>query len=202
MGDVLVPCINCLIVMTSDGERVLAKYFDKRPDDEQIKTENTFHKKTKHCKYGQESDVFLFDQEVVVHRSGADCKFFVSSTSDENELILTACLDAIFETLSQLFHGQLDHRTILDNLELVLLTIDEVVDHGHIMELDTFAVQNRVVMRSSDVPGMGGGSGGGGGGGGGGREQPIGDLSISQALNLAKGQFQGFLASGRNVEGF
>jgi len=167
----------------------LAKYFDKRPDNEQIKTENAFHKKTKHSKYGQESDVFLYEQEVVVHRSGADCKFFISSTSDENELILTACLDAIYDTLSQLFHGQLDHRTILDNLELVLLTIDEVVDHGHIMELDTFAVQNRVVMRAGDVPGPG-------------QSQPLGDLSISQALNLAKGQFQGFLASGRNTEGF
>lgn len=36
---------------------------------------------------------------------------------------------------------------LLDNLELVMLTIDEVVDNGHIVELDASAVANRVLMR-------------------------------------------------------
>ncbi len=187
MGDVHVPCIHCLIVLTSDGDRILAKYYDKRAYEDQTKTEATFHKKTKHGKYGQDCDVFLHDGEVIVHRGGTDCKFFLSSTQDENELILTNTLDCIVDTLSHLFHGQLDHRTILDNLELVLLCIDEVIDHGQIMELDPVAVQNRVVMRSSDVQGG---------------QQPIGDLSISQALHLAKGQFQGFLSGNRNTDGY
>ena len=135
--------------------------------------------------------MILCDGEVIVYRAGADCKFFLSSTADENELVLAHVLDAVFDTLSMLFHGQMDHRTILDNLELVLLTIDEVIDHGHIMEMDPIAVQNRVIMRSSEVQ-----DGGGGGGGQPGQNgQPIGDLSISQALNLAKDQFQGFMAN-------
>jgi hypothetical protein len=38
-----------------------------------------------------------------------------------------AVLDAIFDTVSSLLRGSADKRTMLDNLELVLLTIDEVV---------------------------------------------------------------------------
>jgi hypothetical protein len=185
MGDVLIPSVNSLVALTSDGDRILAKYYDSRSDDEKKKTEAVFHKKTKSSKSAHESEVFLYEGEVVVSRSCADCKFFLSATSDENELILTGVLDAIYDTLSNLFHGQMDHRTILDNLELVLLTIDEVIDHGNIMELDSAAVQSRVVMRSSDAQQAGPG----------GNTQPIGDLSISQALNLAKDQFKGFMSS-------
>lgn len=39
---------------------------------------------------------------------------------------------------------------MLDNLELVLLTIDEVVDSGHIMELDQNSVASRVLMKAPD----------------------------------------------------
>ena len=38
----------------------------------------------------------------------------------------------------------------MDNLELILLTIDECLDHRHIMELDPDAVVSRVLMRSGD----------------------------------------------------
>eukprot|EP00605_Chrysophyceae_sp_TOSAG23-4_P001821 GSChrysophyteH1.ASY1.ANO1.2011.1 assembled CDS len=187
MGDVLVPFCNCIVVLNNDGQRVLAKYFDNRSDDEQAKAENAFHKKTKHNKYIHDCDVILCDGEVVTYRTGSDCKFFISSTADENELVLAGVLDAIFDTLSLLFSGQMDHRTILDNLELVLLTIDEVIDHGHIMEMDPVAVQNRVIMRASET------SGG---------QQQVGDLSISEALNMYKDQFKGFMKTQQNLDGY
>ncbi len=43
-----------------------------------------------------------------------------------------------------------------ENLELVLLALDEVIDQGHIVELDASAVISRVLMRSA------GGKGGSG----------------------------------------
>lgn len=45
----------------------------------------------------------------------------------QNELILVAVLDAIFDTILTLLRGQFDKRVMMDNLELILLTIDEVV---------------------------------------------------------------------------
>jgi hypothetical protein len=51
----------------------------------------------------------------------------VSTFLAQNELILVAVLDAIFDTVNSLLRGQADKRTMLENLELVLLTIDEVV---------------------------------------------------------------------------
>ena len=97
--------------------------------------------------------MLLLDSEVAVFRSGVECKFYiagpieevravprrgtlrarcltvalVSSSSEQNELILVGVLDVLYDTVAALLRGQVDKKTMLDNLELVLLTIDEAV---------------------------------------------------------------------------
>ena len=131
-----------------------------------------------------EAEVLLLDSEIVVFRGGSDCKFYVSGSSEENELILVGILDVIFETVSTLLRGQVDKKTMLDNLELILLTIDESLDHGRIMEIDTMAVVSRVLMKASEVSAS---------------STPIADISISQALGMAKDQFMKSLTTNRDT---
>lgn len=47
--------------------------------------------------------------------------------------------------------AQIDRRTLLENLALVLLAIDELVDAGKILEIDPSAIANRVLMRGADA---------------------------------------------------
>jgi coatomer subunit zeta len=69
-------------------------------------------------------------------------------------------------------HAQLDKRTLLDNLALVLLTVDELCDGGKILEIDPSAIANRVLMR--------GASGG---------QPQMTELTIQQAIATAKEEF-------------
>ena len=99
--------------------------------------------------------MLLLDSEVAVFRSGVECKFYIagpieevravprrgtlrarcltvallfsSSSIEQNELILVGVLDVLYDTVAALLRGQVDKKTMLDNLELVLLTIDEAV---------------------------------------------------------------------------
>jgi hypothetical protein len=121
MSDALVPFIHSFLVLNNDGERLLAKYYDERPVAEQKKVESFLHKKTKSVSARTEVEVMLVDQEIVVFRSGGDCKFFISGPLEENELILVSCLDAIYDSMSVLLRAQLETRTMLENLELVSL---------------------------------------------------------------------------------
>lgn len=116
MTEVLIPFVNALIVLDGDGERLLAKYYDGRAKPEQTKLEQFLHKKTKAVTARADTEVLLVDNEVVVFRAGQECKFFVSSSNEENELILTGVLEVIFDTISQLLRSQVDKRTMLDNL--------------------------------------------------------------------------------------
>lgn len=117
-------------------------------------------------------------------------------------------LETIYEAISALLRGSVDKRTMLDNLELILLAIDETLDHGHIMELDSASIVGRVLMR-----GNGTGSGGGLDGGSShssassnanasSHSTPVGDLSIAQALGLARDQFFKTLAGGSRSDGY
>lgn len=59
----------------------------------------------------------------------------------------------------------------MESLELVLLTLDEMIDSGIILEIEPRAICARVTMRSSETA-----------------STPLADMTISQALATAKEQ--------------
>mmetsp|Transcript_2971 Transcript_2971/g.4503 ORF Transcript_2971/g.4503 Transcript_2971/m.4503 type:complete len:190 (+) Transcript_2971:97-666(+) len=188
MSEVLVPYINCLLVLDGDGDRIIAKYYSEKSKADQTKFESTLHKKTKSLSFRSDAEIILLEQELVVIKGTSDCRIIISGSIDENELVLVSVLDAIHDTVLALLRGQLDKRTMLDNLELVLLTIDEVIDNGQIMELDACAVATRVLMKGSAELNVGGGGSTNAGN--------TGDMTIAQALGLARNQFIKSLTSG------
>jgi len=121
----------------------------------------------------------MFDDYVVVFKALGDLIFYVTGAVSENELVLCAALQALFESVSLLLRGQLDKKTALENLDLLLLCVDEVVDAGLILETDPQTVASRVAMRGADSDG--GVGAGAGGGAVGSAEQ-----TISQALGTAR----------------
>lgn len=46
--------------------------------------------------------------------------------------------------MDTLFGGQLEKRTLLENFELLVLSVDEILEDGYIMELDSSNVSSRV----------------------------------------------------------
>ena len=99
MTDVLIPFINYFIVLDGDGNRLLAKYYGKKTSRaDQTKYETSLHKKTKSITTKSDgigtlyltnltnvniAEILLLENEIVVFKSGNDCKFFISGTLDE-----------------------------------------------------------------------------------------------------------------------
>ena len=65
-------------------------------------------------------------------------------------------------------HNQVDKRTVLDNLELLMLLIDELSDGGRILETNPQNLAERVLMKQPGEAGEG---------------TPRGELTIGQAFN-------------------
>ena len=84
--------------------------------------------------------------------------------------------------------GSVDKKTVLENLDLALLAIDEVVDRGLILETDPATVAQRASMAGAEAE-MGGGAGSMGGLGGlaaaGG---PLSEQTLSKVMASAKEQ--------------
>ena len=72
----------------------------------------------------------MFDNIISVFKSGGDTTMYAISGMEENELILASVLNGAFDAISDMLKANMDRTVMLENLELVLLTFDEVVDGG------------------------------------------------------------------------
>ena len=197
------PMVRGVLVLEQmSGARINAKYFApdlaKSPEKQLAFEKKLFAKSVGAASASgfAEPEVMVMDNHLVVYMAGVDVMFYVMGSQSENELILVSVLEAIVETLRNVLRNHVDRNTILDNLELLLLTIDEIVDQGSILETDATVLARRVMLRNPDGtptapfvtgPGGAGASGSGVGGGGPGMgAASISELTLAGALNAAR----------------
>jgi len=143
--------ISAFLALDTEGNRVLAKYYSRPkdaggPDSKfaAVKEQKSFEKglweKTK--KPG--GDVILFDSHLVLFKHSLDLIFYIIGPATENELMLATALNAFSDALSMLLRNQVEKRSVLENLDMVLLCLDETIDDGIIIETDSTAIASRV----------------------------------------------------------
>uniref|UniRef100_A0A183B2Z9 Coatomer subunit zeta n=1 Tax=Echinostoma caproni TaxID=27848 RepID=A0A183B2Z9_9TREM len=94
----------------------------------------------------------LLDGATCVYRSISDVFFYVLGDIAENELILVSALNCLFDSVNQILKRCVEKKTVLDNLDLIFLTVDELCNSGILMECDASALVARVGTRTEDIP--------------------------------------------------
>jgi len=151
---------SAFIVLDTDGNRVLAKYYKPKnapltSTDSKVlatlKDQRVFEKglweKTK--KLGGE--IILYDSHLAVYKHSLDLIFYILGPSTENELMLHTALTAFFDAASLLLRNQIEKRSVLENLDMVLLCLDETIDDGIIIETDSTTIASRVSRPRADT---------------------------------------------------
>lgn len=195
--------ISAVLVLDSQsGSRIHAKYFSPEligvPDRQLAFEKKLFSKSVA----SNEVDVLMLEGSLAVYCMGTDVFFYVVGGVQENEIILQIVLDAFTHTLKNVLRGHLDKHTILDNLELLLLTVDEIVDRGTVLETDSAVLSKRVMLRNPDGSNASMGSVGMGGGGSSGSAGLLAglptnpaEITLASAFNIAKEGFARFSRS-------
>lgn len=158
MSNLTLYSVSGFIILDSDGNRVLAKYYKPKyqPQLENkalttLKDQRAFEKglweKTK--KPG--GDIIIYDNHLVLYKHSLDVIFYILGGTNENELMLHSALTAFFDALSLLVRNQIEKRAVLENLDLVLLCLDETIDDGIILETDSTAIASRVSRPKADT---------------------------------------------------
>jgi len=158
-----VPAIKAILVVDADGKRILSRYYsaDWASAADETNFEKKLYDKTMRTNAKNEAEVIMFDNLVTVYRNSADVWFYVVGSQYENELILVHVLVALHEALNAALRTTPDKRTLLDNFDTLLLTVDELIDGGMIMESDSAAIVNRVGMKGAEAAAPGAGAEGG-----------------------------------------
>mmetsp|Transcript_8127 Transcript_8127/g.28567 ORF Transcript_8127/g.28567 Transcript_8127/m.28567 type:complete len:179 (-) Transcript_8127:933-1469(-) len=166
------PLVKNILLLDSEGHRVAVKYYgqDAPTTAQQQAFEKSIFTKTQRTNARGEPEIILFDNTICVYKVIADLHFFVTGSADDNELILVSVLNAFVEAVVMLLRNNVEKKTVLENLDLVLLTVDELCDGGIIMETEPATIAGRVSMRGAD------------------QDVPITEQTFSQALASAKEQ--------------
>ena len=92
----------------------------------------------------------MFDDVIVTYKFIGDLMFYVIGHSDENEIVLSNVLVGFYDSISLLLRNAVEKKTVLENLDLVLLSMDEILEGGLILETDPTVIATRVTMRTGD----------------------------------------------------
>ncbi|XP_058810088.1 coatomer subunit zeta-1 isoform X2 [Phymastichus coffea] len=176
-GQLLEPAlymIKGIAILDNDGNRILAKYYDKNifpTSKEQKAFEKNLFGKT----HRSNAEIMMLDGLTCLYKSNVDLFFYVIGCVYENELILMSVLNCLYESISHILRKNVEKRTVLDNLDIIMLTIDEICDEGFmgcsiILDADATSVVQRVSLRTDDIP--------------------LGEQTVAQVLQSAKEQLK------------
>ncbi len=118
--------VKALIIVDSEGKRILSKYYIKNTIKEQQRLEQLLFEKTKRLS----SDILLFENLIVVYKPVVDCFCYVLGGLDENEIMLSNVLQTFIDSLAFVMKNQVEKSTILQNMQSCLLCLDEIIDDG------------------------------------------------------------------------
>ncbi|XP_053201921.1 coatomer subunit zeta-1-like [Panonychus citri] len=141
--------ICSIIILDNDGGRVVAKYYDKESS---LKEQKAFEKNLFKKTHRANGEVLMLDGYTILYRSSVDLFFYVLGGPDENALLLLSILNCLVESISSILRKNVEKRTLLENLDVVTLAIDEICDNGVILEADPAAVVQRVATKPEDIP--------------------------------------------------
>eukprot|EP00076_Gallus_gallus_P031090 XP_015155848.2 coatomer subunit zeta-1 isoform X1 [Gallus gallus] len=120
--------VKAVIILDNDGDRLFAKYYDDTYPS--VKEQKAFEKNIFNKTHRTDSEIALLEGLTVVYKSSIDLYFYVIGSSHENELMLTAVLNCLFDSLSQMLRKNVEKRALLENMEGLFLAVDEIVDGG------------------------------------------------------------------------
>lgn len=156
-------------ILDNDGNHIISKYYDSSHL-QTPKEQRAFEKKLFKRAYQSKSEIIALDGFTCIYQTNIDLFMFVVGSNNENELILLSVLKCLSDSLSHVLRKNVEKRFLMENLDIVMLTMDEICDRGIILESDPRAVFQRVALRSEDIP--------------------IGEQTVSQVYQSAKEQLK------------
>ncbi|XP_054574968.1 coatomer subunit zeta-1 isoform X1 [Eptesicus fuscus] len=138
--------VKAILILDNDGDRLFAKYYDDTYPS--VKEQKAFEKNIFNKTHRTDSEIALLEGLTVVYKSSIDLYFYVIGSSYENELMLMAVLNCLFDSLSQMLRKNVEKRALLENMEGLFLAVDEIVDGGVKMS----PLQSRPCLRCCSQP--------------------------------------------------
>ncbi|KAF8085751.1 hypothetical protein N665_0648s0002 [Sinapis alba] len=149
------PLVKNILLLDSEGKRVAVKYYsdDWSTHAAKLTFEKLVFSKTSKTNARTEAEITLLDSNIIIYKFAQDLHFFVTGGENENELVLSSVLQGFFDVVALLLRNNVEKMEALENLDLIFLCLDEMVDHGVVLETDPNVIAGKVAMQSTEASG-------------------------------------------------
>lgn len=135
--------IKAIIILNNEGKRVLAQYYDDKINATHF--DKDIFTKTKSPK--ARDDIMIVNNLIVIHRCVSDLHMYVAGNRNENPLTFDRVLCCLVEVVTVLSTRSVEHNSLLENLDQIILAFDEICDRGMVLETDPDVVLQRVCLK-------------------------------------------------------
>ena len=162
MSSLSLYSVQSILILDSQGNRIYAKYyqppqnvlgqnkhnaFQSFGENElfgSLKKQEEFEKRLIKKTHKQDGEIMLFENKLVFYKEYIDLTIYLIGDPNENEIILQTSFNALKNSLELILNNGIDKKNVQENYDMVLLTIDEIVDNGIILETDSQTIASRV----------------------------------------------------------
>lgn len=95
-------------------------------------------------------EIFSYNQFTVVFKVFNDVILYAIGYQDENEILLSQVLQTLIEAFNYLTKDQICKKSLLENFESLIICIDEIIDEGIIVTLDSNTILARALMKDCE----------------------------------------------------
>jgi len=147
---VLQDIIKGMCIMDNDGNRILAKYYDKNILST-LKEQKAFEKNLFNKTHRSNTEIIMLDGLTCVYKSNVDLFFYVMGNAYENELILLSVLNCLYDSISLILKKNVEKRLVLENLEIIMLAFDEICDGGCVLSYTVMDGKKRDQVKAAFI---------------------------------------------------
>ncbi|EGV61213.1 Golgi-to-ER vesicle coat component [Yamadazyma tenuis] len=147
MTNISLYTITSCLILDKDGKRLYGKYYQTQtlhPELTTLAQQVEFEKKIFDKINRVNQDILLFNSNLVVYKQVNDVLLIIVANLDENESLIYQLLSNLNDSLNILLDNTLDKVTILEKYDMVSLCVDEAIDDGVILEIDSSVLVSRV----------------------------------------------------------
>ncbi|GMM29798.1 coatomer subunit zeta [Martiniozyma asiatica (nom. inval.)] len=149
MSNTSLYSIDAIVILDNKKNRLFVKYYKEPHSDKDnelatdIKKQKKFEEDLFSKTFTQRNEIILFENYTVVYKKYSDMIVYVVGGIRENEVLLYNVLQGITGALEILLED-VDKSSIIENYDLTILAIDEAIDDGIVLEIDSRAIAARV----------------------------------------------------------
>lgn len=155
--------IKAILILDCSGRKILTKYYDqhilsslKEQSNLETGLVSKCTKEDKGVLGGNEGvmggNVMAWKKFSVVYKSNADLYFYVLGNESENMMLLDSVLLCVYGSISKVLRKQVDKQTLMNNIEMVMLIVDEAVDRGIVLETDSNNLLDKISLKTDNFP--------------------------------------------------